>query len=215
MARSVLKRTVATTRDGRDLAVSDVVSEALRSGAPIETAARLAGLAPRELTRLLSDGSRLADLVAMGQKRLSDLSSGDRTLLRFARTCSEALATAEQRLLQQLNRAVFVGDTPTRKTVERFDGNGSLIERRVSEEPTPVDTKAVMWLLERRFNEHWAPTSHQTIDVTIKEDAVRSQRDALLGDLERMATAMKSRDALVEAREHPTDDVTVEAEIVT
>ena len=182
--------------------MSDVVTEALRAGAPVETAARLAGLAPRELTRLLSDGGRLADLVAARSKRLSDLSASERSLLRFARSASEALATSEQRLLQQLNRAVFVGDAPLRKTVERFDGSGSLIERRVSEEPQQVDTRAVMWLLERRFQEHWAPTSHQTIDVTVKEDAVRAQRDALLSDLERMASALAARDALVEARQH-------------
>jgi hypothetical protein len=118
-----------------------------------------------------------------------------------------------RRLIQQLNRAMFVGDTPLRKTVERFDGSGALIERRVMEEPQSVDTRAVMWMLERRFQEHWAPTSHQTIDVTVKEDAVRAQRDALLGDLERMASALHARDALVAARESRSEEI-VDAELV-
>lgn len=139
-------------------------------------------------------------LVESGQRRLSELSGSERELLRFAKLCGEALATAEQRLLQQLNRAVFNQD-PVRKTVERFDGGGALIERRVSEEPAAVDTKALTWLLERRFSEHWGPTSHQTIDVTVHDEAARAQRDALLADLDRMADAMNARDDLVHARE--------------
>lgn len=147
------------TLAGVTMTVGEQILRYLRAGAPKVEAAAAAGIGHTTLYQWLRIGADASSALARAELAglpAPDLDDRAMACLAFASDVDQVIAEWEVRNLGVLSQ-LAAGTLKTKRTVERRDGNGQVLERVVTEETMLPDARAITWMLERRAPQRWGP----------------------------------------------------------
>lgn len=164
---------------------SAAICESVRRGAPLEAAAKAAGIAESTLYHWRERGEAVLTAVANGHKRVQDLDAQERLAASFSEDLEKARGECEDQLVRIVSHAALGHPA-------EFDERG----RKIRDERKPNPTMAVI-LLERKWPQRWGRRIH------VKDDTPRQP-----APVDRDAVAQhEARFAAVYADELPDIDV--------
>lgn len=193
MARPSRLNAVIDRIDGKDVTVRDRILTWLRGGLPFETTVLRANISPGTAQHWLRESSRIAERRLINPDAV--LTEHEEDLLTFndeveqaraegmARTYALLRSMAEGGMVREVvmeTRVLVPDPKDSTKLVER------VTERKVRRETALPSERALMWILERRWPEHFA--RHVVVDQSSRPDPLDPQERAelALGAIEDM-----------------------------
>lgn len=167
--------------------VAERITEALRSGQYVETAAAMAGVHRDSVFSWLRIGANINGAVAAGTRTRRSLTAHEKRCAEFSDAVDEAQRMSEGIDVTRLAQ-LAAGGVPLTTVVTKYDAQGNVVERTERTEHTLPSAQVLTWRLERRFPHRWGRKTEVSgpeggpIAVEVEQAGV----EALLGLVERM-----------------------------
>lgn len=149
MAARDIDEVIGQRRDGTKITVLDRAVESTRLGVHVRLVAARIGTTTATLYEWERTGARVNIEVEAGRRRVRDLSKFERKCKRWTDAMLAAEAEGQTFLLGLLERNARGYETT--KVTETVDRQGNIISRRTETAQTGPDTRALTWLLARRW----------------------------------------------------------------
>lgn len=183
-----LDQVVSHDDQGRPITCGDLITQAVRAGNYIETAAAMAGVHKSSIYTWLSDGARVSQALNQGKRR-GEFTRYERLAAGFSDAVVQAQAEATAHDVALTAQLAAGGYQRVVETV-KVDGDGKTIEASRRVETAEPDGAMLRWRLERRTPELFGPT--QRVEVSGPEGqpielSIADRRANLLADLDKLA----------------------------